>query len=106
MISFTLSCIVIFIVSYRMLTLFQLNFIEKIIQKYKFNNGICKCGNKFTKTEPDFMSSSVEYECEQCSKTISIDFDSINNKYLKDNHIEDNEYYKYKTELEKEIGII
>lgn len=39
MIGFILSCIVIFAISYRMLTLFQLNFIEKIIQKYKFNNG-------------------------------------------------------------------
>ena len=101
MIGFILSCIVIFAISYRMLTLFQLNFIEKIIQKYKFNNGTCKCGNKLKRIEPDFTSSSVEYECKQCLKTISIDFDSIDNKYLKDNHIEDHEYYKYKTEIEK-----
>ncbi len=107
MFGFIISCFAILILLYRMLTLFQLNFIEKSIQKNKFNNGFCKkCKNKFVKEDVDFLSSATIYKCNTCSNSVIIEFDSINNSF-DDYDIRNNEEYKLcKQDIEKEIGFI
>lgn len=106
MIGFAISLIIVSYIISELLTLFQINSIEKRKQTIKFNNGFCsKCGKRFKRIEPDYLDSYVEYQCESCNYSVDIYFDSINNKFLEDNDIitHDKEYEKYKKEIEREI---
>lgn len=79
-----LYCILVACGTYPVLIYFKLDFIGMIIEKYKFNNGVCKTyGNKFKRHKPNSIHTHIDYECTSCSKYIQIHFDCIDKTFLK-----------------------